>query len=300
MTQTIDDLSIEELQNRLLEIQEKIKEKEKNSLIDLLAQALRHKETAFIQELLEMAQGKKTPAAKALRPEPVEKKPSKFVGKSEVYLRGGKVFYGIQEVKYTRMDRNGILRISKDGKGLPPKVESLPAHIQRLVLALPKKKEVPPAAKVASPKPTAAGKPDTGLPGVEAAEIADDPAPAQPVETAVLVAEPQAESPDAASDAAVDTADAIAQDVTAGRTPITAAGADAPEGESQNASDVPESANDERGNVDPMLSVAISLEDPDETAEALTQVDVLEAAEAAEPAMEPVRKRKPKTRPTPE
>jgi len=185
MTQTIDDLSIEELQNRLLEIQEKIKEKEKNSLIDQLAELLRQKETGFIQELLDLANGKKTLEPKLPKPEPIEKKPSKFVGKSEVYLRGGKVFYGIQEVKYTRLDRNGILRISKDGKGLPPKVESLPAHIQKIVLALPQKKEVPPAIKPATtlaPRPNRPQEPQvaTAAPGPDAVALREPDSHPQP------------------------------------------------------------------------------------------------------------------------
>jgi|GEM_PF-4289766 len=267
MTQTIDDLSIEELQNRLLEIQEKIKEKEKDNLIDQLAQALRLKETAFIQELLELARREKAPITKIPRPAPVEKKPSKFVGKSEVYLRGGKVFYGIQEVKYTRLDRNGILRISKDGKGLPPKVESLPAHIQRLVLALPQKKEIAPASNAASPKAGSTKNDDTVLtPAAEAVEKAD------------------------ASD--------FVQ--TASDTSITATHADASEVESQGASEQPERSNDELDEVERVLRVEISQEAHDESSDDLAQVDLLEATEEQDSPIEPVRKRKSKARPTPE
>lgn len=176
MLQGIDDLSIEELQNQLLEIQKKIKEKEKESLIEKIATGLRGHDLPFIQEILEIVEGiknlektprkEKTPSVKPFR-----------IGKTEVYLRQGKVFFGIQEIKYTRLDKNNILRISKEGKGLPPKVSSLPPHIQKVVLALPQKNE-PQGSDPAQVEDT-----DPSTPAPTSVAPQDEPLPTEPEPT---------------------------------------------------------------------------------------------------------------------
>ncbi len=197
MLQGIDDLSIEELQNQLLEIQKKIKEKEKESLIEKISASLRGRDLQFIQEVQEIVEGKKS-LEKPLRKEkkPSSSKPFK-IGKTEVYLRQGKVFFGIQEIKYTRLDKNNTLRISKEGKGLPPKVSSLPPHIQKVVLALPQKNESPDPAMVNDTEPSEAQ--------ADALSSVSHPNPEQAPESAA--AQEQApvstseESPKATSDA---------------------------------------------------------------------------------------------------
>ncbi len=140
MLHGIDDLSIEELQNQLQEIQKRIKEKEKDGLIEKISASLRDRDLVFIQEVQAIVDGKKSLERASRKEKQPSIKPFK-IGKTEVYLRQGKVFFGIQEIKYTRLDKNNILRISKEGKGLPPKVSSLPPHIQKVVLALPQKNE---------------------------------------------------------------------------------------------------------------------------------------------------------------
>lgn len=157
MLHGIDDLSIEELQNQLLEIQKKIKEKEKESLIEKISASLRGRELLFIQEVQAIVEGKKS-FEKAVRKEKLPSAKPFKIGKTEVYLRQGKVFFGIQEIKHTRLDKNNTLRISKEGKGLPPKVSSLPPHIQKVVLALPQKHETPasdPTTPTSSNEPSA-------------------------------------------------------------------------------------------------------------------------------------------------
>lgn len=162
MLHGIDDLSIEELQNQLLEIQKKIKEKEKESLIEKISASLRGRELLFIQEVQAIVEGKKS-FEKAVRKErQPSAKPFK-IGKTEVYLRQGKVFFGIQEIKHTRLDKNNTLRISKEGKGLPPKVSSLPPHIQKVVLALPQKHETPGS----DPAPASDTEPPASAPAIQ-------------------------------------------------------------------------------------------------------------------------------------
>lgn len=173
MLQGIDDLSIEELQNQLLEIQKKIKEKEKESLIEKIATGLRGHDLPFIQEILEIVEGIKN-LEKAPRKEKTPSVKPFRIGKTEVYLRQGKVFFGIQEIKYTRLDKNNILRISKEGKGLPPKVSSLPPHIQKVVLALPQKNE-PQGSEPAQPEDT-----DPSTPAPTSVAPQDEPLPTEP------------------------------------------------------------------------------------------------------------------------
>ncbi len=191
MLNGIDDLSIEELQNQLLEIQKKIKEKEKESLIEKITASLRGRDLPFIQEVQAIVDGKKSLENAPRKEKQPSVKPFK-IGKTEVYVRQGKVFFGIQEIKYTRLDKNNILRISKEGKGLPPKVSSLPPHIQKLVLALPQKND-----SVATPTPTddEQGNAETAnLPApdiqpppepesVQDPTISDEPTPVPPPET---------------------------------------------------------------------------------------------------------------------
>ncbi len=162
MLQGIDDLSIEELQNQLLEIQKKIKEKEKESLIEKISASLRGRDLLFIQEVQEIVEGKKSLESRPRKEKQPSAKPFK-IGKTEVYLRQGKVFFGIQEIKYTRLDKNNTLRISKEGKGLPPKVSSLPPDIQKVVLALPQKRET----SASDPAPASDMEPSASAPAVE-------------------------------------------------------------------------------------------------------------------------------------
>lgn len=173
MSQSFDDLSIEELQNQLIEIQKKILEKEKLSLIEKISTRLQSHDTAFILNLLDVLDGKKDLGSRPTKEpsnKPAVKKTSRRAGKSEVYLRNGKIFCGIQEIKYIRYDKSKVLRISKEGKGLPPKVSSLPDHIQKIALTLPHKPESRPSANAASTPIEAASVP----PEAEVSEATPD------------------------------------------------------------------------------------------------------------------------------
>ena len=211
MLQGIDDLSIEELQNQLLEIQRKIKEKEKDGLIEKVASGLKEHDLEFIHEVLAIVEGKKSLEKAVRKDRPAGASKPFRIGKTEVYLRNGKVFFGIQEIKYTRLDKNGTLRISKEGKGLPPKVSSLPPHLQKVVLSLPQKgassveSNDEPNALGQHPEPSDQALESIASSGATAVDIAPEeaPVPSIPPQVGVADAEP-IESSDSPEDSSAD------------------------------------------------------------------------------------------------
>lgn len=148
MSETFDHLSIEELQSKLVQIQRRIQEKEKQQVIEKITDLLKSREPAYVHSVLAFVEGKRVQEVREKAPLPPtpreEEKPKKEGG----YLRNGKVFFGIQEIKFTKYDKNQVLRISKEGKGLPPRVDAFPDEIRDALLALPIRTETIPVPSV--------------------------------------------------------------------------------------------------------------------------------------------------------
>jgi hypothetical protein len=145
MSDNFDHLSIEELQAQLHEIQRRIVEKEKQQIIEKISDLLKTREPAYVKSVLAFVEGKKIPDIRDQTPAagapPREEEKAKKEG---AYLRNGKVFFGIQEIKFTKYDKNQVLRISKEGKGLPPRVDAFPDEIRDALLTLPVRSETTP------------------------------------------------------------------------------------------------------------------------------------------------------------
>ena len=144
MSENLDHLSIEELQSQLVQIQRRIQEKEKLQVIEKITDLLKLREPEFVHTVLDLVEGQKNlrPVEKTPEKTPValEEKPKK----EGAYLRNGKIFFGIQEIKFTKFDKNQVLRISKEGKGLPPRVDAFPDEIRNALLTLPVRSEATP------------------------------------------------------------------------------------------------------------------------------------------------------------
>lgn len=148
MSETFDHLSIEELQSQLVQIQRRIQEKEKQQVIEKITDLLKSREPAYVHTVLAFVEGKRVQEVRERAPLPPPSREEEKPKKEGAYLRNGKVFFGIQEIKFTKYDKNQVLRISKEGKGLPPRVDAFPDEIRDALLALPVRTEIPPAPSV--------------------------------------------------------------------------------------------------------------------------------------------------------
>lgn len=199
MSDNLDQLSIAELQNQLVEIQRRIQEKEKLQWIETISDRLKGRDLDFVRKVLDLVEGRASAPSAAPVPVKSASRAEEKSKKEGAYLRNGKVFYGIQEIKFTKYDKNQILRISKEGKGLPPRVDAFPDEIRDALLALPVRSDVAPSlpetdAETTSPSlsemDTVVDERCPPEAPISAPESVPDPAPASEIEPLTQVTEP--------------------------------------------------------------------------------------------------------------
>lgn len=176
MSQSLDQLSLEELRSQLAEIQFKIEEKEKHEILGDIQEILSSRELPFLRALLHRLSTDAdnfSPESPPVAPHSPSPRPNKKALKSGAYLRNGKVYLGIQEIKYLKYDKNNVLRISKEGKGLPPRVDVFPDEIREVLLTLPLRTESTELAEDLTP--------EENPPAESLSELDTPPSPDEPV-----------------------------------------------------------------------------------------------------------------------
>jgi len=140
MAKNVEDLSIEEIEAKIADLNKQKDLKLKGENVEAVVTLLKEADPDTVKDILDVLKGLKTISGKGAR----KTRKSRGEGapkapKTELTLKGGKVFFGAQEITHTKVDKKGVLRIAKEGKGLPPTVESQPEEVKAALLKLPKK-----------------------------------------------------------------------------------------------------------------------------------------------------------------
>ena len=197
MSQSLDQLSLEELRSQLAEIQFKIEEKEKHEILGAIQEILSSRELPFLRALLHRLSTDAdnfSPESPPVAPHSPSPRPNKKAIKSGAYLRNGKVYLGIQEIKYLKYDKNNVLRISKEGKGLPPRVDVFPDEIREVLLTLPLRTEAAERAEDVPQEESSSPEslPETApLPAPDEPRSVEEPPPVPAAEEAVVSLDPE-------------------------------------------------------------------------------------------------------------
>lgn len=124
----INDMSVEELNAQMAQMQEVIANKLKLENIKAINDILETSMPNTVQNVLDYLNGK------LVISEPIVKKEKKV---KALKLVDGKVFFGTQEITQIKKDKSGALRIVKTGKGAPPTIADQSDEIKAILMTLP-------------------------------------------------------------------------------------------------------------------------------------------------------------------